>query len=111
MAKLLATLPTIYSVNYILDKKGRPLINLEDFCLILDCDLADTFDFFNNLKEKMGSYWSDVDNYTQQKEGWFITVPQAYVLLSESSSLNRINTAKYLLEQTLPKAINQNKLN
>lgn len=110
MSKLIATVPTTYTVNCILDKKGNPLIDLEDFCRIIDYDLAGAFDFFDNLKERMGAYWPDVGNYTQQKEGWFITVPQAYVFLSESDDLNRISAAKHLLEQTLPKAINQNKL-
>lgn len=102
MPKLIATIPTTYTVNCILDKKGKPLISLGDFCEVLDYIPGDAFNFFDILKERMGSYWPDIGNYVKQDGEWFINVPQAYALLSESNDLNRIAAAKELLEQTLP---------
>lgn len=102
MPKLIVTLPTTYIVNYILDKKGKPLISLGDFCEVIDYLPGDAFKFLDILKERMESYWPDIGNYTKQGGEWFITVPQAYALLSESEDLNRIAAAKNLLEQTLP---------
>lgn len=109
MPKLIVSLPTTRTVYYILNKKGKPLINLNDFCEIIHYLPGDAFDFFDNLKEKMGLYWPDIGNYTKQEGGWFITVSQAYALLSECNDLNRIATAKDLLEKTIPNIINQNK--
>lgn len=109
MPKLIISLPTTCAVNYTLDKKGKPLISLGDFCQVIHYLPGDAFDFFDTLKEKMGSYWPDIGNYTKQGGGWYITVSQAYALLSECSDLNRIATAKNLLEQTIPGIINQNK--
>lgn len=109
MPKLIATIPTTHTVNYIIDKKGKPLISLSDFCQILDYPQNYAFNFFDALKEKMGSYWPEIGDYTEQKGEFFITVPQAYALISESNDLNRIAAAKELLEQTLtlPEICNQ----
>lgn len=109
MPKLIISLPTTCDVNYILDKKGKPLISLGDFCEVIHYPPGDAFDFIDTFKEKMRSYWPDIGNYVKQDGGWYITVPQAYALLSECDDLKRIATAKNLLEQTIPGIINQNK--
>lgn len=109
MPKLTVPLPTTCTVYYILDKKGRPLISLADFCQVINYLPGDAFDFLDTLKEKMGPCWPDIGNYTKQEGGWLITVPQAYALLSECDDLNRIAVAKNLLEQTIPGVINQYK--
>lgn len=107
MAKLIATVPTTYNVDIIRDKDGKLLINLNDFCQVLDWVLTDAFDFFDDLGEKMGSYWPEVGAYVERDGVWYITVPQAYVFLPQADDLDRINAAVALLEATLPKAVNQ----
>ena len=109
MPKLIVSFPTTCAVYYILDKKGKPLISLGDFCQVIHYLPGDAFAFFDDLKERMGSYWPDIGNYVKQGGGWFITVPQAYALLSECDDSNRIATAKDLLEKTIPNIISQNK--
>lgn len=107
MAKLTAAVPTKYTVNVILDKDGKPLINLNDFSQVLDWVLTDAFDFFDALAETMSSYWPEVGNYVERDGNWYITVPQAYVFLPQANDLDRIDAALTLLESTLPKALNQ----
>lgn len=110
MAKLTATVPTTYDVNIIIDKNGKPLINLEDFCQVLDFTFADSFDFFDDLGKKMGSYWPEVGAYVERDSIWYITVPQAYALLPEADDLGRIRSALFLLDIALPEAVNQGAL-
>lgn len=110
MAKLVATVPIIYNVDFIIDKEGKPLINLEDFCQVLNWVLTDAFDFFDDLKEKMNLFWPEVGNYVEHDGKWYITIAQAYILISQSDDVNRSGAAVYLLEQTLPKALNKNRL-
>lgn len=110
MAKLVVTVPIIYNVDFIIDNEGKPLINLEDFCQVLNWVLTDAFDFFDDFKEKMDSCWPEVGSYVEHEGKWYITVAQAYILISQNEDVNRNGAAVYLLEHTLPKAINKNKL-
>ena len=110
MTKLVATVPTTYDVNFILDKDGKPLINLEDFCQVLDFTFADSFDFFDSFGERMKSIWPEVGSYVERDGIWYITVPQAYALLPQADGYDRIWTAACLLEHTLTKALNQGDL-
>lgn len=110
MAKLTTTVPTTYDVNIIIDKNGKPLINLEDFCQVLDWVLTDAFDFFDDLGEKMGSYWPKVGAYVERDGAWYITVQQAYVFIPQAEDLGRIHAANTLLEHALPKLLNQDGL-
>lgn len=107
MAKLNVIVPTVYDVNIILDKEGKPRINLEDFCQVLDWVFTDALDFFNDLHEAMGSYWPGVNAYLDLDDALYITVQQAYALIPQADNVNRINAAKDLLERDLPKALNQ----
>ena len=110
MTKLVATVPTTYDVNFIIDKDGKPLICLEDFCRVLDWDFADAFDFFDSLGKTMGSYWPEAGAYVERDGIWYITVPQAYAFAAQAEDQERIKAATYMLEYTLPKAINQGDL-
>ena len=110
MPKLTATIPTNYTVDVILDKDGKPLINLDDFCQVLDWVLTDAFDFFDGLDTKLSSCWPDVGAYVERDGKWYITVPQAYAFLPQAEDLSRIDAAVTLLEYTLPKALNQGEL-
>lgn len=110
MPKLTATVKTTYDVNIIIDKDGKPLINLEDFCRVLDFTFGDSFDFFDSLGKTMGSYWPEVGSYVERDGVWYITVPQAYALLPQADGYDRVWAAAWLLEYTLAKAINQSDL-
>lgn len=107
MAKLNVIVPTVYDVNIILDKDGKPRINLEDFCRVLDWSFTCALDFFNDLHKAMGSYWPGVNAYVDIDDSLYITVQQAYALIAQADNLNRIHAAKDMLERDLLKALNQ----
>lgn len=107
MTQFVATVPTRYTINVILDKNGKPLIDLENFCELLDFTFADSFDFFDGLGKTMSSYWPEVGNYVEYEGSWYITVPQAYAFLPQADDLDRIGAALLFLETNLPKVVNQ----
>ena len=107
--KLTATVLNNYDVKWTYNKEGKPVIHLEDFCEVLDYTLADAFDFYEYLGKDAGSLWPEIGKITEIKEdkyiNYYITVPQAYALISQIDEQDRIKAAEYLLLHDLPKAM------